>query len=171
MAHNETEIGSLLKQGKEQEAADAVLALLEQFGGNVQHAALEIGVHRATLKRWIARLVKHGWDMRENLLRIRRAGGAPEAMTSDELESAKADVRAARERARCLAWLRVANEVQIAYIAAKARVPCANVKLLRIANSADIPHAQRILAVVGAEIERQRKAWRDARLAKSINQG
>ena len=105
MVHNDTTIGSLLKRGKEQEAADALLALMVEHGGNVVHASIAIGVNRATVKRWLARLADEGWDVRDQVERMRQDGAGPDPMTAEELEAAQERVRQDREVKRCLAWL------------------------------------------------------------------
>lgn len=104
MAHNETQIGALIRQGDEQGAADALIELLAAHGGNTVHAALACGVHHSTVKRWIRLLADAGWDVREVLTEIRETHQRP-TMSSEERHRLELRNRAQRERARALAWL------------------------------------------------------------------
>lgn len=108
MAHNETQIGALIRQGDEQGAADALIELLAAHGGNTVHAALACGVHHSTVKRWIKLLAEAGWDVRENLQAIRETSERSH-MSAEERHDLEMRNRARRKRARALAWLKRAT--------------------------------------------------------------
>jgi hypothetical protein len=76
MAHNDTEIGTLIKNGNMQEAATKLVEILATANGNTVHAAMAADVHHATLKRWITTLDVH-YDVRGALEKIRLRAREP----------------------------------------------------------------------------------------------
>jgi L-ascorbate metabolism protein UlaG (beta-lactamase superfamily) len=72
----ETEIGGLIRSGKNDEAMVKIVRLLKKNDGNLVHASNAIGVHHATLKRWIAALDEAGVPIRQALLEIRVDAGS-----------------------------------------------------------------------------------------------
>jgi transposase-like protein len=69
---NEIEIGTMIRDNAE-EAMARLVRLLRKHGGNTVHSAEEVGVHHATLKRWIVNLEKAGQPIRQALEEIRVA--------------------------------------------------------------------------------------------------
>jgi transposase-like protein len=69
----ETEIGTMIREGKSDEAMAKLVRLLRKHGGNTVHSAEEVGVHHATLKRWVVNLETAGKPIREALEEIRVA--------------------------------------------------------------------------------------------------
>lgn len=72
----ETEIGGMIRSGKNDEAMAKIVRLLKKNGGNLVHTANSLGVHHATLKRWIAALDEGGLPIRRALLEIRVDAGS-----------------------------------------------------------------------------------------------
>lgn len=165
MAHNETKIGSLLKNGRMQEAADAVVELLYVHKGNIVHAAIAVGVNRATLKRWVARLAEEGWDVRERLEQIREHS-APKLLTADELEAKRQQVQADREVKRALAWLEKASDEERAEVARDAKVRRSRVDEVADGILRSPTDTAKVLVVVKRRMAKQRRRWRERRRAK-----
>jgi len=67
----ETEIGTLIREGKSEDALNKVVRLLRKNGGNVVHASVDAGVDHATFKRWIVALENAGQPVRKALEEIR----------------------------------------------------------------------------------------------------
>lgn len=82
MSNSTTEIGTMICNGEEKQAVAKLLELLRGSGGNTVHAAIEAGVHHATLKRWITNLENRGFSVRKPLEKIRKA--AKDAALAEE---------------------------------------------------------------------------------------
>lgn len=67
----ETEIGTMIREGKNEGAMAKLVRLLRKHDGNTVHSAEEVGVHHATLKRWVVNLETAGQPIRKALEDIR----------------------------------------------------------------------------------------------------
>lgn len=67
----ETEIGTLIREGKSDDAMAKLVRSLRKHRGNVVHASSDIGVHHATFKRWLVALENSGQPIRQVLEEIR----------------------------------------------------------------------------------------------------
>lgn len=97
-AHNETEIGYLIRNGHFADAAERVIEFVHRCKGNAVRAAELAEVHHATFKRWIVAIEKGGYDLRKAINRIRREHVVPK--TSPGATRARNRKRAKQTRSR-----------------------------------------------------------------------
>lgn len=159
MAHNETEIGQLLKQGNNKQAAAKLLAVLRSHSGNTVHAALALAVHHSTMKRWLVRLDKL---IKENLSSI-RSKSEYVSLSRAERNMLQNNIAQERDHARLLAWIGMADEVSIARIAKLSKVRSAVVQSVGKGSTAS-KKTETILELVSKALIEQRAVWREKRL-------
>ena len=165
MAHNETEIGTLLRDGDALEAATRLIAVLDEHHGNVCHAALALGVDRATVKRWIQRCEQQGYDVRQSVETMRKDAPEQPRMSSDERAEAAERIGQEREVARAIAWLGKATPKERAAVVAEAGVGAGVVATL-LKGGKVTAQGLAVLLVVRKRQARQRRRWRDRRQSR-----
>lgn len=163
MAHNETEIGTLLKEGREQEAADKLVELLNVHNGNVVHTALAVSAHRSTVKRWIARLEAGGWEVRKHVQQMRSVATPGHCLSAAQRAEAEEQVRVRREVSRALVWLEKASKSELKSVRMELGLHGGCVDDLIAGLHVTPSVIDRILAVVRRRMEARRKEWRNRR--------
>ena len=159
MAHNETEIGQLLKRCHNRDAANKLLAVLRDNSGNTVHAALALAVSHSTMKRWLVRLD----DLVKDELSKIRSKSEYVSLSRAERHRLQNKIAQERDHTRLLAWIGMADEVSIARIAKMSKVRSAVVRSVGRGSTVSKRTEAILVLVYEASVE-QRAVWREKRI-------
>jgi hypothetical protein len=169
--HNETEIGRLIRDGEHLLAAEKLLEILRQNGGNVTHAAITAKVHPATFLRWLGRLREAGCVLAEKIEVIRQTCDKPDPLAGEEKARIRSEIRRERERSRVIAWLGRTDPQSIERVAKRAKVSVDIVARVASGRRTTADERERVVAAAARILGAQRAAWRRERALRLARAG